>query len=87
VKTKAEQAGESFDDQRFGDAGDAFKKDVALNEEGHEGFIDDAGLAGDDAAELGAGVIEELAGGVEFEVSGGFVADWVVCFLGHALLQ
>ena len=89
MEAEAEQAGERFDDEGLGDARDAFEEDVALDEECHEGFVDDAGLAGDDAAQLGAGVVEELAGGVELGVSrdGGLGAYLIVCFLGHVLLS
>jgi hypothetical protein len=41
-KLEAEQAAEGFDDERLGDAGDAFEKGMALAEEGDEGFVDDA---------------------------------------------
>jgi hypothetical protein len=69
MKAEAEQARERFDDECFGDAGDAFEKDVALAEQGHQRFVDDFGLAGDDAGHLSTGVIEKLAGGVELRVS------------------
>ncbi len=85
MKLKAEEAAEGFDDEGFGDAGYAFEEDVALAEQGDESFVDDVGLAGDDAGELGAGVVEQLAGGVEG--SFGFRSDGrseLVCVFGHS---
>ena len=56
LEAEAEQAAEGFDDERLGDARYAFEQSVALAEHGDQDFFDDLRLAGDDAAQLLAGV-------------------------------
>jgi hypothetical protein len=42
-----QQPSKRFDDQRFGDTGYPFHQGVALAQQGHQHFLDDAPLAGD----------------------------------------
>ena len=94
LKAEAEQTAQSLDDQRLGDAGNAFEQRVALAEYGDQDLFDHLILAGDDAAQLGARVSDQLAGRAQaLRVFGliswfllfswlmkPFPADWIGCF-------
>jgi hypothetical protein len=65
LEAEAEEMAKGFDDERLGDAGHTFQQGVALTEDGDQDFLNDGGLAGDDAAQLAAGVVNELASGAK----------------------
>jgi hypothetical protein len=78
LEAEAEQPAQSLDDQRLGDARHAFQQRVALAENGDQHLFDHPLLAGDHAAQLRAGVGDELAGGAKPPCGCAFA----VCALG-----
>ncbi len=71
---EVEDVGDGFDEERFGEAGDADEEDVSLTEHGGEDLFDDFGLSDDDFAELlGHGFVGtvELLDGVKIAGIGG----------------
>jgi len=65
LESEAEQPSQSFHDERFGDARHAFEEHVALAEDGDQDLFNGVVLAGDNPAQLGAGVGDELASGLK----------------------
>jgi hypothetical protein len=65
LEAEAQKAAECLDDEGFGDARHALKQSVALAENGEQHLLDHLSLSGDHAAQFGAGMSDELAGGAE----------------------
>ena len=78
MEAQAEQAAKGLDDQRLGDARDAFKQGMALAKDGDEHLFDGPFLAGNHAAKLFARMGDQLVGCTKMAGFGlrRFYRDW-----------